>query len=275
MTMTDDIEKAAAAEAVPAADYVAVPSSGAAARPMLEVVAPATLAEGYTFDAEVNGKTFAVKVPMGGVTAGQRFSVPFPEGSDGYSGAAIPTSSIPVGGWRDGICDCFQLGVCHPTLWNSWCCPLILAGQVMHRLKLTWFGNPAAAEQTSATFHILLRITVAYFFVTELLKWLPVEYFDEYGQLTTAGLAVMYTRDILNLLFTFFTVVVVYKTRKHIREKYSIPEAQCAGCEDCCCAAFCTCCAVAQMARHTADYDTYPALCCSETGLGPHAPAIV
>jgi hypothetical protein len=29
------------------------------------------------------------------------------------------------------------------------------------------------------------------------------------------------------------------------------------------------------MARHTADYDTYSARCCSSTGLGPDAPAIV
>lgn len=29
---------------------------------------------------------------------------------------------------------------------------------------------------------------------------------------------------------------------------------------------------VAQMARHTADYRTYSADCCSETGLGERAP---
>ena len=37
---------------------------------------------------------------MGGVEQGQKFSVPFPAGANGYSGAAIPRSSVPVGHWK-------------------------------------------------------------------------------------------------------------------------------------------------------------------------------
>ena len=33
---------------------------------------------------------------------------------------------------------------------------------------------------------------------------------------------------------------------------------------------WCSCCTVAQMARHTADYETYAARCCSDTGLPPN-----
>ena len=40
---------------------------------------------------------------MGGVEEGQKFSVPFPAGSDGYSGAAIPRAPVPVGHWKVGI----------------------------------------------------------------------------------------------------------------------------------------------------------------------------
>ena len=42
------------------ADKAVLPT--ATATPMVNVVAPATLAEGYTFDAEFNGKTFTVTV---------------------------------------------------------------------------------------------------------------------------------------------------------------------------------------------------------------------
>ena len=51
-----------------------------------------------------------MKVPVGGVEEGQTFSVPFPAGSNDYSGAAIPRSSVPVGHWKVGeqnSCNCF------------------------------------------------------------------------------------------------------------------------------------------------------------------------
>jgi len=58
--------------------------------------------QGYTFEAEANGHTFNVTVPMGGVEAGQRFSVPFnaPGLSSGFAGAAVPRASVPVGHWK-------------------------------------------------------------------------------------------------------------------------------------------------------------------------------
>lgn len=58
--------------------------------------------QGYTFEAEANGHTFNVTVPMGGVEEGQRFSVPFnaPGLSSGFAGAAVPRASVPVGHWK-------------------------------------------------------------------------------------------------------------------------------------------------------------------------------
>merc|ERR1719253_2203090 len=94
------------------------------AHPYLEVVAPATLPEGYTFEAEAGGQPFTVRVPAGGVAEGQKFSVPFPAGANGYSGAAAPRASVPVGAWKDGLCDCFRHGLVHPVLWNACCCRL-------------------------------------------------------------------------------------------------------------------------------------------------------
>jgi Cys-rich protein (TIGR01571 family) len=65
--------------------------------------------------------------------------------------------------------------------------------------------------------------------------------------------------------------------RAHVRSKYAIPESeQCPrGCEDLCCSLVCPCFTAAQLLRHTTDYDTYDAKCCTETGLPAHAPAIV
>ena len=49
----------------------------------VQVIAPATLEAGYTFDAMYEGVTFTVVVPDGGVSKGQRFIVPFtPSTSD-------------------------------------------------------------------------------------------------------------------------------------------------------------------------------------------------
>mmetsp|Transcript_21926 Transcript_21926/g.34458 ORF Transcript_21926/g.34458 Transcript_21926/m.34458 type:complete len:285 (+) Transcript_21926:103-957(+) len=245
------------------------------AQPYLEVVAPSTLPEGYTFEAEANGHSFTVKVPVGGVEEGQKFSVPFPAGANDYSGAAIPRASVPVGHWKDGMCDCCRHGPIHPAIWNALCCPMILVGQVMHRLKLTWLGNEGTIAQTTATFRILLYITIAYVTVERLLYFLASAGVDERGKLTDTFWALVFTRLFWIFCFAVFTIFLVAKTRARIRSKYSIPEKQCPGCEDFCCSFWCNCCTVAQMARHTADYGTYAGLCCSETGTPPHAPSIV
>lgn len=246
---------------------------------------------------------------MGGVEEGQKFSVPFPAGANGYSGAAIPRASVPVGHWKDGLCDCCQHGLIHPALWNACCCPMILVGQIMHRLKLTWLGSEGTTAQTVATFRILLCITILvyatdtvlpaslpqipdisglFFFLVLALTLCMNSVISCFFRSTLISLAIvsqvlslpaggtMYAISrIADIVFCAFVIFLVAKTRKHIREKYSIPEKQCKGCEDYCCSLWCTCCTVAQMARHTADYETYAGLCCSETGIPPHAPSIV
>lgn len=78
-----------------------------------------------------------------------------------------------------------------------------------------------------------------------------------------------------DFLFWVYCFVLVMKTRSYIRRKYSIPESHCHGCEDCCCAFFCLPLSVCQMARHTADYDTFRATVCTENGLPQNSPEIV
>jgi Cys-rich protein (TIGR01571 family) len=73
--------------------------------------------------------------------------------------------------------------------------------------------------------------------------------------------------NVVNISFTAYTIIAMMRARKHIRHKYRIPETYCHGCEDFCCAFWCGCCTVSQMARHTADYSTQTAEWCSKDGL--------
>jgi len=111
-----------------------VPTSSA--RPVLHVIAPATLPEGYVFEAVtmipqgVYGEnhnttvmTTKVTVPPGGVEEGQSFEVPFPRHvleqapftCEQRKRRKRTTQQIPVGHWRDGPLDVFEYGVFHPS----------------------------------------------------------------------------------------------------------------------------------------------------------------
>jgi len=101
---------------------------------MVEVVAPGTLTAGYTFQASYNGVVFPVTVPPGGVKEGQKIVVPFTNHettSELTPLAAIDTA--PHGHWKDGLCDCFKYGICHPSLCNAFFCPQLLMGQILTR----------------------------------------------------------------------------------------------------------------------------------------------
>jgi hypothetical protein len=84
---------------------------------MVDVVAPADLPGGYTFEAEIDSKRFLATVPAGGVRRGETFSSFMidlePDDSD-----------IPVGKWKDSFFDCFKFGACHPLVLNAVFCPI-------------------------------------------------------------------------------------------------------------------------------------------------------
>jgi hypothetical protein len=110
----------------------------------LEIIAPADLPEGYQFDAVIQDNnnqnmTIPVTVPPGGIEKGQTFTVPYstaaaavkngnpnprlPETNHHHDPFVRPQSiGIPVGHWRDEICDCFRYGICHPHLWTACFC---------------------------------------------------------------------------------------------------------------------------------------------------------
>lgn len=190
----------------------------------------------------------------------------------------------PPSRWRDELFDCFRHGVDHPFLWNSLLCPfgkflwqtrcqsaqpdnlLVALAQIMGRVQLTSTGDRLVTlkSRTHMSSYVFVMILLAlanfcyfgYFLIAEpesdaiLIATLPI-----------AGLD-------LGVLIYFLYMVTT--TRRLVRREFDIPELRCHGYEDCCISTFCTPCAIAQMGRHTADYETYAAYCCTDTGLANH-----
>jgi len=102
------------------------------------VVSPANLPEGCQFPAHVNGTIFMVKTPPGGCVAGQSFQVPLPNDMQRVKPKFRPFE----GGWKDRlVSDLFQHGIFHPSIWLSFCFPLIAVGQIIERLHLGLDGR--------------------------------------------------------------------------------------------------------------------------------------
>lgn len=87
---------------------------------LVEVVAPASLPEGYEFQVVVGNLQFPVQVPPGGIEEGQKFSVPVPA----HHHSTTSSLSVPVGHWRDGLNGIFNYGACHPHCWTACCCAI-------------------------------------------------------------------------------------------------------------------------------------------------------
>lgn len=281
----------------------------AAGQAVLSVVAPATLPEGYTIDVQVGGRgqLYTVKVPPGGVEEGQTFEVKI-EGratssnnaalltqEDWNRAVALPRVSIPVGSWRDGLCDCCRFGCCHPVFWNAFCCSAILTAQVMTRMNLDILGRPSPTSRRVITFYVVLVIVLLEVFlfhiVREILIWMT------YNTVTLPsgvdilmpkegmeGLASLIATFFLyqRLMYVIFVVYILTVTRFFVRNKYAIPTYFCNTpsssvgiVEDCCLSFWCSCCTAGQVARHTMDYDTYRGVCCSSTGVPDYVPSVI
>jgi len=257
------------------------------AKSLIEVTAPSNLEEGYVLQATVNDQVVDVVVPKGGVKEGEKFKV------KGQTVAADQNRSdtlvIPTGQWRDGVCGCCKYGCIHPMLCNSWCFPLVAIGQVMTRLRLNFIGSPGDSRRTYITTVIMTIFT----FVTSTLLLCATMYINHqfgftrfwpYSKPVVLLQIVLhqarhlpaliqlyfgiwyYPVVLINIICFTYALVIGVRTRNYIRNKYKIPSS-CGVCSDFCCIFFCNCCAVSQMGRHTTDYDSYPAACCSKTGL--------
>jgi Cys-rich protein (TIGR01571 family) len=198
---------------------------------------------------------------------------------------------IPTGKWRDGLCDCFAHGICHPMLWLACLCRPLALGQIMTRMDLSATGGalPEAANAGTAraargsAFKTMSWIFAVFLVVRYVLKTLWSPYKDhmkttyddsghrispDYEGVPESARVAQEWHGALAFAFFAFMLVALVRTRAHVRRRYGIPEHYCAGgLEDCCCAFWLPCCTTLQIARHTADYTKHPAACCTETGL--------
>ena len=142
--------------------------------------------------------------------------------------------------------------------------------QIMSRLHLTWLGEPGPLVSTKNTFKVVVTLVVAYSVFSTTLELVSMGY-------TAATMPPLFyfLKAIGGFLFMTWSIYSLCRTRQSVRRQYSIPEKQCVGCEDLCCTLFCTCCSLAQMARHTGEYETYPGVCFSRTGHPKGTPLTV
>lgn len=263
--------------------------STAQATPMIQIVAPANLPEGYelpiqlgTTGTTTTTTTATITIPPGGVEQGQTFAVPMPAASE-YQPPAV---HIPVGHWRDSLWDFFQYGPCHPHCWTSWLCTFLATGQVIRRLGLNWSGVTAAdAREKANAFPIILAIVVAYMVIHFALLFVVVALDPEdpdadkkdpnyvAPEPTMKFLVFLELYKWWHFFYWILSTVVLIRTRRSLRQKYGIPAQHSK--EDALCAICCHCCVAAQMLRHTTDYNVYPSYLCTDTGLPKHAPSIV
>eukprot|EP00560_Eucampia_antarctica_P005974 CAMPEP_0197824278 /NCGR_PEP_ID=MMETSP1437-20131217/1540_1 /TAXON_ID=49252 ORGANISM="Eucampia antarctica, Strain CCMP1452" /NCGR_SAMPLE_ID=MMETSP1437 /ASSEMBLY_ACC=CAM_ASM_001096 /LENGTH=260 /DNA_ID=CAMNT_0043423831 /DNA_START=26 /DNA_END=808 /DNA_ORIENTATION=+ len=234
--------------------------------PLIQVIAPLNLPEGATFTAKLDdnsGSVFTVTVPNGGVIKGQNFMVPLPGVID------EPRINAPHGYWKDGLFDFLAEGFLHSSFCCALCCTQIAMGQVMQRSRLDWLGSPTTKELAVGTFRIVLILSIASIVFSFALNLYEDSYWDS-GMDSPSIITTIKTCG--EVLFILWSIFALYKTRQSVRERYSIPEERCVGCEDLCCSIFCSCCTVAQLARHTGEHEKYQGIYFSETGLPLEAP---
>ena len=139
-------------------------------------------------------------------------------------------------------------------------------GQITHRLQLDFLGRPRfpGTEQRYTNRFIMLFVTGSWTLLNVALIYAANYKWMRAMDITASDLTAF---ALVNITMYGFAVFVAQSTRSSIREKFMIREERCYDLEDVMCASTCLPCTVAQMARHTANYNDYEAVCCSKTGL--------
>jgi Cys-rich protein (TIGR01571 family) len=180
--------------------------------------------------------------------------------------------------WKDGLFSCFKFGPCHPSVLNAWLCPQILMAQVLTRMRLNMFGNPAPEHVYKSTFQNVVILVITYYIFSSIFGCPPAEVEisdddDGLQEVTIIDECPEWKRSlgqVASMAFGLYTLVVLIKARAAVRHRFGIPTQTCFGfMEDCCCVFWCGCCTVSQLARQTADYDVDDGICCSYDGLRP------
>lgn len=183
----------------------------------------------------------------------------------------------PYGYWNTGLCDCCIYGCCHISSICALCFPRILMAQILTRLKLDICANHNG-DAYKNTFRNMWIIAISYAIFNTFLSCKEPEFEvnDAQELNVTEPDCPRWQRSlnwIISTMFGLYTLFILTKLRQAVRQRYKIPtERYCCVCccgpiEDFCCAVWCSCCTIAQLARQTADYQRDRPACCSKDGL--------
>ena len=140
----------------------------------------------------------------------------------------------------------------------------VALGQIMARNRLTWLGLPGSRFQSKYVCLNMFMI-ILFWLALNFLAIFVVGVHIQRGHLPS-GLDI-FCLCIVNIIMVLYTIYTVTNARMSIRAQYGIPKHYVPNKEDLLCATCCMPCTIAQMGRHTANFDTYRAVCCSSTGL--------
>lgn len=287
------------------------PSSPGDDATTIRVIAPATLAEGYTFDVMVDGEPYTVHVPRGGVKEGQEFDVLYEpqqvhhsqyhsRGEDdethdidmenqtkiqGLGDAPIRTMDTDVSEGDDDDNEQTKFDSVTGAPFRRWRTGLCTCCDVVTQSTF-WMGmccTPVLIAQ------LITRLGLTW----NGKKGSPEETSLSFNRIMFAMMVTLalWKLPVIGgfamLLFYLLMVgrvgaAVRFQMRQRYRIKPSLPTRPCcwwcgpppSAIDDGCCMVFCGCCSAIQMARHTHDDKEYPGHGCTTTGLGLDAPVI-
>jgi len=182
---------------------------------------------------------------------------------------------VPHGYWRDGLFDCFIDGPDHPMLLNSCFCPQFALAQIMSRMNIDCWGRKALSFDSKIKIRNVFLISFLLTLFNVVVVYFVIRIYYVHGgawyrQSITEALALTLPVLVLDLAAVTFFFMLLIKTRRLIRTNYNIPQTCCKCYPDAAPSLCCTTCTISQMGRHTAEYRTYRAVCCSDTGLPLH-----
>jgi Cys-rich protein (TIGR01571 family) len=141
----------------------------------------------------------------------------------------------------------------------------VLLGQITTRVDFDFIGRPKDSVGGSLSNRSMMLIVVCFWLLMNV--GLFAGYDAKWSQDLELSIADLIALLLVNGAMFGFIVFVTQSARSSIREKFMIRENCCYDLEDLCCATFCLPCTISQMARHTANYNDYEAVCCSKSGL--------
>jgi len=165
--------------------------------------------------------------------------------------------------WRDGLSNIFANGVMHPFTFLSFVAPLLAAGQIMTRMECNYLGYASTEFYVRNNFYYLISLVIV---------WLVM------NVVAIGAFYVHWARDIFvpldiyvfvvtNLFMYLFSVFVIGNTRRVLRNRYKLPQLTKYSFEDFVLTAILMPFVVAQMGRHTVNYNDKKCVIFSSSGL--------